>query len=70
MKRLLESVKRNTVLKIFAVIFAILLWAYVQTVQNPEVSYEVVEVPITITGEADINNEGFVVSSLPKNMKT
>lgn len=70
MKKLVESFKHNTVLKIFSVILAILLWAYVQIVQNPEVSYEVVEVPITVTGEADINSQGFIVSSLPKNMKT
>lgn len=70
MKRILEFIKTNTMLKVFSVILAILLWAYVQIVQNPEVSYEVVEVPITVTGEADINSEGFVVSSLPKNMKT
>lgn len=70
MKKLLEILKRNTVHKIFSIILAVLLWAYVQIALNPEVSYEVVEVPITITGEADINSEGFVVSSVPKNMKT
>lgn len=70
MKRFLDRLKDNLVLKIFSIILAVLLWAYVQIALNPEVSYEVVEVPITITGEADINSEGFVVSSVPKNMKT
>lgn len=70
MNRILNFLKTNTMLKVFSIILAILLWAYVQIVQNPEISYEVVEVPITITGEADINSAGFVVSSLPKNMKT
>ena len=70
MKKLMEMIKRNTVLKVFSVILAFLLWAYVQIAQNPEISYEVVEVPVTVTGEADINSEGFIVSSLPKNMKT
>jgi YbbR domain-containing protein len=63
-------IKRNIALKIFAVILAILLWAYVQLVQNPEISYHILEVPITITGEADINSEGYVISSIPKNLKT
>lgn len=70
MNRFTEWIKHNTVLKIFSLILAFLLWAYVQLVQNPEVSYEMVEIPITITGESDINSQGFVVSSLPKNMKT
>lgn len=70
MKRILDFIKTNTAMKVFSLILAILLWAYVQIAQNPEVVYEIVEVPITITGEADINSSGFVVSALPKNMKT
>lgn len=70
MKKILDFIKTNTVLKVFSLILAILLWAYVQIAQNPEIVYEVVEVPITVTGEADINSQGFVVSSLPRNMKT
>lgn len=70
MKRILDFIKTNTAMKVFSLILAIVLWAYVQIAQNPEVVYEVVEVPITITGEADINSSGFVVSELPKNMKT
>lgn len=70
MKRILDFIKTNTAMKVFSLILAILLWAYVQIAQNPEVVYEIVEVPITITGEADINSSGFVVSVLPKNMKT
>ena len=70
MKKILDFIKTNTVLKVFSLILAILLWAYVQIAQNPEIVYEVVEVPITVTGEADINSQGFIVSSLPKNMKT
>jgi YbbR domain-containing protein len=70
MKLFSEIIKRNLALKIFALILAILLWAYVQLVQNPEISYHILEVPITITGEADINSEGYVISSIPKNLKT
>ncbi len=60
---------RNTTLKICSLILALLLWFYVQIVQNPEVSYDIFEVPITITGEADINSDGLVVGELPKNLK-
>ena len=70
MNKILDALKRNTVLKIFAFIIAILMWFYVQIVQNPEVSYGNLEIPVTIVGEAAINNEGFIISSLPKNMKT
>lgn len=70
MKKLIEAFKRNTVLKVFSLILAILLWAFVQLNQNPEISYEAFEIPITITGEADINSEGFVISTIPKNLKT
>ena len=45
------------------------MWFYVQVVQNPEVSYGNLEIPVTIIGEAAINSEGFIVSSQPKNMK-
>jgi len=61
MKKILEAVKRNTMLKVFSVILAILLWAFVQLAQNPEVSYDVLEIPITITGEAGINNADLVI---------
>lgn len=60
---------RNTTLKICSLILALLLWFYVQIVQNPEVSYDIFEVPVTITGEADINSDGLVVGDLPKNLK-
>lgn len=70
MKNFLEIAKRNLALKIFAFILAILLWVSVQLFQNPEISYQILEVPITITGEADINSEGYVISSIPKNLKT
>lgn len=70
MKKFLEAFKRNTILKVFSLILAILLWAFVQLAQNPEISYDVFEIPITITGEADINSENFVISAVPKNLKT
>ena len=41
-----------------------------QLAQNPELSYDAYEVPISITGEADINSEGYVISAAPKNLKT
>ncbi len=70
MKKILEAIKRNTMLKVFSLIIAILLWAFVQLAQNPEISYDVFEVPVTITGEAGINNEGFVISNPPANLST
>jgi len=45
MKKILEAVKRNTMLKVFSVILAILLWAFVQLAQNPEISYDVWKFP-------------------------
>ena len=70
MNNILKAIKRNTVLKIFALVIAILLWFYVKIVQNPEIAYDTFEIPITITGEAAINSEGFIISSMPKSMKT
>ena len=70
MRNFLEAIKHNTALKIFSLMLAILLWAFVQLTQNPELSYDAYEVPITITGEADINSEGYVISAIPKNLKT
>ncbi len=70
MKNFLDVIRHNTALKIFSLILAILLWAFVQLAQNPELSYDAYEVPISITGEADINSEGYVISAAPKNLKT
>lgn len=70
MKNFFEAIKRNTALKLFSLILAILLWAFVQLAQNPEISYDIFEIPITVTGEADINSEGYVISTMPKNLKT
>ena len=70
MKKIMDAIKRNTMLKVFSLIIAILLWAFVQLAQNPEISYDVFEVPVTITGEAGINNEGFVISNPPANLST
>ena len=70
MKKFLEAIKRNTAMKIFSLILAVLLWAFISLTQNPELSYDVFEIPITITGEADINSEGYVISAVPKNLKT
>ncbi len=69
MNKLLEAIKRNTALKVFSVVIAVLLWALVH-MSSTEVDQTIVEVPIVITGEADINSEGFVISSPPKKMTT
>ena len=68
-KKAVEIVSRNLALKIFSLILAILLWFYIQIVQNPEVSYEIFEVPISISGEANINSEGYVLSRIMKSMR-
>ena len=59
----------NLALKIFSLILAVLLWFYIQIVQNPEVSYEIFEIPITVSGEANINSEGFVVGEIQKSLR-
>lgn len=69
-ERIKKFFKNNLALKVFSLIVGVLLWFYVQIAQNPEVSYDILEVPITITGEANINSDGFVVSEIPKNLKT
>ena len=70
MKKFVDAFKRNTDLTVFSLLIAILLWAFVQLNLNPEISYESFDIPITITGEADINSEGYVISSIPKNLTT
>lgn len=65
-----KILNKNFALKVTSLVVAVLLWFYVQIAQNPEVSYDILEVPITITGEANINSDGFVVSEIPKNLKT
>lgn len=70
MEKIKSFLNKNLALKVFSLIVGVLLWFYVQIAQNPEVSYDILEVPITITGEANINSDGFVVSEIPKNLKT
>lgn len=70
MEKIKGFLNKNLALKVFSLIVGVLLWFYVQIAQNPEVSYDILEVPITITGEANINSDGFVVSEIPKNLKT
>ena len=70
MENMKNFFKKNLALKVFSLIVGVLLWFYVQIAQNPEVSYDILEVPITITGEANINSDGFVVSEMPRNLKT
>lgn len=70
MGKFLEAIKRNTALKIFSLILAIVLWAFVELAHNPETIQANHEVPINIEGEAAINMDGYVISSVPKNFKT
>lgn len=70
MKKLSEFFKRNTMLKVFSLLIAILLWAYVQVAENPEVSYQILEVPITIEGEAILNNGSLIISNSQQNLVT
>lgn len=69
MKNLRKFLKENPYEVIISLIIAVALWSYVN-LPNFDNQVKKFDVPITITGEADINSQGFVVTSLPRNMKT
>jgi len=72
-RKMTEKIKafftNNVGLKVVSLVLAILLWFYVQGFQNPEVNYDVSNVPIIITGEDSISDNGFVLGDISKKLK-
>ncbi|MBR5239347.1 MAG: hypothetical protein IKW04_02075 [Clostridia bacterium] len=66
MNKFKEILKQNTAMKIFSVILAVLLWAFVQLSENPEISYKVLEIPVKFNGEAALNNMGLEMIDRPE----
>ena len=54
---------KNIAIKIISILFAFLLWGYVLTIENPEYSKVVRDVPIAITGESSLTEKGLVLVS-------
>ncbi len=52
---------KNIPLKITALVFAILLWGYVLSIENPEYVKRIREVDIAIVGEDTLNNRGLML---------
>ncbi|MDL2220074.1 hypothetical protein LJC55_00175 [Eubacteriales bacterium OttesenSCG-928-N14] len=61
MKRLYGLIRNNFGLKVVAVLFAILLWSYVVSGEDPYRERVVEDVPITIVGLDYLEENGFVV---------
>ena len=61
-KRFLINIfTKNIFLKIVALLFAILLWGYVLSIENPEYTKRVRDVEISITGEESLNSRGLML---------
>ena len=60
----MEKITRhsNTVLKIVSFILAIVLWAYVAYMDNPDISHWVRDVPITVVGSEALSEAWFFVT--------
>lgn len=57
---------KNLVLKITALLFAILLWGYVLGIENPKYVKRVRDVEITYTGEDSLNSRGLMLVTREK----
>ncbi len=66
MNKIREILKHNTVLKIISAIAAILLWLYVQMVQNPEIDYTFNNMPVNLVNATYLQKEGFVLPNTPE----
>ena len=58
-----ELFTKNIFLKVVALLFAILLWGYVLSIENPEYTKRVRDVPIGIVGESTLNANGLMLVS-------
>ena len=56
-----ELFTKNIFLKIVALLFALLLWGYVLSIENPEYTKRVRDVEIGIIGESTLNSRGLML---------
>ena len=56
-----ELFTKNIFLKVIALLFAILLWGYVLSIENPEYTKRVRDVEIAIVGESTLNSRGLML---------
>ncbi len=62
--RFLKNVfTKNIFLKVVALLFAIMLWGYVLSVENPEYTKRVRDVEISIVGEDSLNARGLMLAT-------
>lgn len=54
---------KNILLKVVALLFALLLWGYVLSIENPEYTKRVRDVEIGITGESVLNSRGLMLKT-------
>lgn len=54
---------KNIAIKIISILFALMLWGYVLTIENPEYSKIVRAVPINMTNESTLTDKGLMVVS-------
>ncbi len=60
--RFLKNVfTKNILLKVIALLFAVMLWGYVLSVENPEYTKRVRDVEISIVGEDSLNARGLML---------
>ena len=52
---------KNILLKIVALLFAVMLWGYVLSIENPEYTKRVRDIEISITGEDLLNARGYML---------
>ena len=58
-----DLITKNIPLKIISLLFAIMLWGYVLTIENPEYTKVVRDVPISMTGESTLTEKGLMLVS-------
>ncbi len=62
LKTIWNVIKSNLVMKIMAVLFAVILWSYVLSIINPDRARVVENVPVNFTGNAEFNNGKFEIT--------
>lgn len=60
--------KNNITAKIFALIIAIILWSYVMSIENPEISKEYKNINVNLFNVSELERQGIVVME-PKDVK-
>ncbi|MDO5027242.1 MAG: CdaR family protein [Tissierellia bacterium] len=57
----MKSIKNNWKLKLLSVLGAIILWSFVISIENPTVSLDIRDIPITFENENKLNDKGLVL---------